>query len=129
MRTNAMPLTVTPPEERVLMHDISWETYERLLAESVNNCGTRFTYDEGTLEIMVVYIGHEDPNRTLAAIAEITASETRRDFLRSGSTTFKRSDLSKGFEPDSSFYFRNAATVRGKRDLHLHSDPPPELVI
>src|SRR5215475_11076391 len=121
--------TIAPPEQRVLMHNISWETYERLLRESVGNPGTRFAYDEGELEIMVVYVGHENPNRTLAAIVEITASETRRDFFRSGSTTFKREELAKGFEPDSSYYFRNASLMRGKRDLELPHDPPPELVI
>src|SRR5204862_3490478 len=81
------------------------------------------------LEIMVVYVGHEDPNRTLAAIVEIVVKETRRQFRRTGSTTFKREELGKGFEPDSSFYFRNAAAVRGKHIIDLHVDPPPELVI
>ncbi|SPE36419.1 conserved hypothetical protein [Candidatus Sulfopaludibacter sp. SbA6] len=124
-----MPVTATPAEHRLLLHNISWETYERLLAESVENCGTRFTYDEGNLEIMVVSIGHETPNRTLAAIAEITAYETGRDFVRAGSTTCKRKDLAKGFEPDSSFYFRDAGAIRGKDEIDLATDPPPELVI
>ena len=124
-----MPTTVAPPEQRLLLHNISWETYERLLAESVDNCGTRFTYDEGNLEIMVVSIGHETPNRILALIAEMTAEETGRDFHLAGSTTFKRKDLAKGFEPDSSFYFRDAEAVRGKIEIDLASDPPPELVI
>jgi len=124
-----MLTTVAPPEQRLLLHNISWETYERLLAESVDNCGTRFTYDEGNLEILVVSIGHETPNRTLAAIAEITAYETERDFVRAGSTTFKRKDLAKGFEPDSSFYFHNADVIRGKDEIDLAADPPPELII
>jgi len=124
-----MSTAVTPAEQRLLLHDISWETYERLLRESMENCGTRFTYDEGNLEIMVVSIGHEAPNRTLAAIAEITAYETGRDFVRAGSTTFKRKDLAKGFEPDSSFYFGRADVIRGKDEIDLGTDPPPELVI
>jgi Uma2 family endonuclease len=124
-----MALTVAPSEERVLFHNISWETYERLLAERGHSPGTKFAYDEGNLEIMVAHVGHENPNRTLAAIVEITAEETRRDFVRSGSTTFKRQDLAKGFEPDSSFYFRQAELIRGKEDIDLSCDPSPELVI
>ncbi|MBZ5618557.1 MAG: hypothetical protein LAQ69_07520 [Acidobacteriia bacterium] len=100
-----MPMTASPAEQRVLLRNVSWETYERLLAESVNALGTRFAYDEGNLEIMVVQVGHEGPNRTLARIAEITAEETGRDFRASGSTTFKRPDLAKGFDPDSPFTF------------------------
>ena len=48
-----------------------------------------------------------------------------------GSTTFKRADLSRGFEPDASFYFsENAARVRGKRRIYLDAgDPPPDLVV
>jgi Uma2 family endonuclease len=121
--------TVTPAEQRVLLHDISWDTYERLLAESIANCGTRFTYSEGELEIMVLSAGHEQPNRILAFIAEITAASTGRDCAFTGSTTFKRKDLAKGFEPDSSFYFRNALAMRELDEIDLASDPPPELVI
>jgi Uma2 family endonuclease len=129
MIVDAMPATAALPEQRVLLHDISWETYERLLQERGHSPGTRFFYDEGELEIMVVYIGHEEPNRTLAALAEITALETALDFIRAGGTTFKREDLAKGFEPDSSYYFRQASLVRGKREIDLAIDPPPELVI
>jgi Uma2 family endonuclease len=124
-----MLATAAPAEDRVLLRNVSWGTYERLLAETVNVAGTRFFYDEGNLEIMVVYVGHEAPNRTLARIAEITAEETIGDFFASGSTTCKRDDLEKGFEPDSSFYFRNAAEVRGKDMIDLAIDPPPELII
>jgi len=129
MMMNIMPAIAALPEERVLLHNISWATYERLLEERTDAPGTRFIYDDGELEIMVVYIGHEEPNRTLAALAEITALETGRDFSRAGGTTFKRQDLAKGFEPDSSFYFRHAKVVRGRYKTDLTADPPPELVI
>jgi Uma2 family endonuclease len=116
-------------EIRLVLHDISWETYQCLLADSLDNCAIRMTYGDGTLEIMVVYVGHETPNRILASIAEIIAEETGLDFCPTGSTTFQRSDLLKGFEPDSSFYFQNAAAIRGKSELDLQTDPPPELVL
>lgn len=124
-----MPTTVAPAEQRLRLHNISWVTYERLLSESVDNCGTRFTYGEGELEIMVVSVGHEDPNRTLASLVEITAEERGVDFRRTGSTTFRRKDLSKGFEPASCFYLTHTMEVRGKDEIDLSVDPPPELVI
>jgi len=124
-----MQATIAPPEQRVLMHNISWETYERLLAESVENPGMRFTYDSGELEIMVVSLGHEQPNRTLALIVEIVSEEMGRNCRDTGMTTFKRDDLLKGFEPDSSFYFANARLIRGLEEIDLHIHPPPELVI
>jgi Uma2 family endonuclease len=124
-----MLATATPAEHRVLLRHVSWETYERLLAENVDAAGTRFFYDEGNLEIMVVSTGHEKRNSALATLAQITAEETGRDFSAAGSTTFKREDLEKGFEPDSSFYFRHAAEVRDKDLIDLAVDPPPELII
>jgi Uma2 family endonuclease len=130
--TADMQATIAPPEERILMDNISWQTYESLLAESVGSPGHRFTYDNGTLEIMVVYVGHENPKRVLENIVELTAAEKRQDCFDSASTTLKRSELLKGCEPDSSFYFRHAAAMRelrGKRELDLQIDPPPELAI
>jgi len=124
-----MPAIAAPPEQRVLLRNVSWETYERLLAEHVESVGTRFTYDGGFLEIMVVGFGHENPNRMLAKLAEIVAEEMALDLYPAGSTTFKRRDLAKGFEPDSCFYLNHAGQVRGKDELDLNSDPPPDLVI
>src|SRR5260221_14389535 len=78
---------------------------------------------------MVVSIGHENPNRTLAYLVAIVAEETDRDLFQAGSTTFKRKDLAKGFEPDSCFYFSHADQVRGKTELDPVKDPPRPLVI
>jgi Uma2 family endonuclease len=118
-----------PQQARVLLHGVSWDTYERLLAEHEESAGPRFTYDSGLLEIMTLSIEHEEPNRTLALLVELVLGEWERDFLLAGSNTFKRSDLAKGFEPDSCFYLRQPEKVRGKRRLDLALDPPPDLVL
>ncbi len=46
-----------------------------------------------------------------------------------GSTTFRREDLERGFEPDSCFYIENKGRIRGKGRIDLTVDPPPDLVI
>lgn len=51
------------------------------------------------------------------------------DIERLGSTTFKRDDLLKGFEPDSCFYIQNAEAIAGKNSIDMAIDPPPDLVI
>src|SRR5438046_9570204 len=78
---------------------------------------------------MVVGLAQEDPNRTLAQLVAIVAEETDQDLFLAGSPTFKRKDLAKGFEPDSCFYIDHAEQVRGKEELDLVTDPPPDLVI
>lgn len=37
--------------------------------------------------------------------------------------------MSRGFEPDACFYIANAERVRGKKEIDLNIDPPPDLLI
>ena len=124
-----MGTVVRSPERLVILEGVTWDTYERLITEHGERCGTRFTYDEGVLQIMVVSSRHERPNRTIAALVEILAEEWGVDIARLGSMTFKRKDLQKGFEPDSCFYIQHADAVSGREEIDLKVDPPPDLTI
>jgi Uma2 family endonuclease len=124
-----MDTVLAPADQRVVLRDVSWETYERLLADAPERVVPKLTYDRGTLELMSPSSLHEQINRTLAEIVEVIAAELDQDYVNAGSTTFKRPDLGRGFEPDSCFYFRQAARMRGKPEIDLASDPPPDLVI
>ena len=48
--------SVVSPEggQRVILHGISWETYEQLLSDFQDSHAAHFTYDRGALEIMVL---------------------------------------------------------------------------
>jgi Uma2 family endonuclease len=46
-----------------------------------------------------------------------------------GSTTYRRGDIGRGFEPDASFYIWNEERIRGKPGIDLSVDPPPDLII
>jgi Uma2 family endonuclease len=88
-----------------------------------------FTYDRGLLEIVSPNPEHEKTNRTINLFIEVVAEELRLDTENLGSTTFRREDLERGFEPDSSFYIQNEGRIRGKTRLDLTVDPPPDLVV
>lgn len=124
-----MVTVLSPPEQRVILHNVSWETYERLLTDLQDSSAPRMTYDRGTLEIMSPSSEHERYNRTAAQIVEELAVEMNMNIDSLGSTTFRREDIDRGFEPDSCFYIQNAAHVRGKKRIDLTVDPPPDLVI
>ena len=48
--------------------------------------------------------------------------------LRSaGSVTLDQEDVNRGLEPDECFYIINEPLVRGKEELDLERDPPPDL--
>lgn len=117
------------PEQRVILYGISWETYERLLADLADRSLPRLTFDQGVLEIMSPTPEHEEYNRMLALFVEVIAEEFQINIRSLGSTTFKRQDLLKGFEPDSCFYVQSVTRIRGKRRLDLTQDPPPDLII
>lgn len=120
---------ISSPEQLVILDSVTWDTYERLITEHGERCGTRFTYDEGVLQIMVVSFRHERPNRTLATLVEVVAEELGVDIARLGSMTFKRKDLQKGFEPDSCFYIQHADAIHGRQEIDIAVDPPPDLSI
>lgn len=124
-----MAVVLSATEQKVILEGVSWETYTRLLAEHQESSGTHFTYDQGALEIMVLSFEHESLKRTLDLLVELLAAEMEIDVEGAGSTTFRRQDLGKGFEPDACFYFQHAEAVRGKKQINLDEDPPPDLVI
>jgi Uma2 family endonuclease len=124
-----MVTVLSPPEQRVTLHNVSWETYVRLLADLQDSSAPRMTYDRGTLEIMSPSSEHERYNRTVAQIVEELAVELDVNIDSLGSTTFRREDIDRGFEPDSCFYIRNVSHARGKKRIDLSTDPPPDLVI
>lgn len=124
-----MSTVINPPEQRTILHDVSWETYEQLLANYADHSSPRFAYDRGTLEILILSAKHEEPNRALALLVEVVAEEFSINVRNLGSTTFKRADLVRGFEADTCFYIQQAGAIKGKDEIDLSVDPPPDLVI
>ena len=125
---NASVLSPTTGQQ-IILHGVSWETYEQLLSDFQDSHAAHFTYDRGVLEIMVLSFKHETVNRTLAHLVSMIAEELQIDTISAGSTTFKRQDLAKGFEPDSCFYIQNEGRISGKAEIDLDTDPPPDLII
>jgi Uma2 family endonuclease len=126
--TNLTPRS-TISEERVVLYDISWETFERLLAESGDRRTTRFHYLNGMLEIMSPMARHEGGNRFIERIINALAEELQMNIRNLGSLTLKRADLKAGAEPDSCYYIQNEPLVRSLQEINFATDPPPDLVL
>lgn len=127
-----MTAVLDPPrlaDNRIVLRNISWGTYERLLEELADCSAPRLTYDRGELEIMSPTPEHEDVNGALDKLVSFVAFEVDVETRDLGSTTFRLEDLQRGFEPDSCFYVQNESLIRGKDRLDLTVDPPPDLVI
>ncbi len=114
-------------ETRVVLSGISWSTFESL-ADS-DQAGARFTYDRGYLEIMAPSGEHEQLKRALGRMVE-TMTEQFGIPIRSGGSTTLRSQLKdRGLEPDECYYVASESRVRGRKQINLAVDPPPDLAI
>ncbi|MDY7014933.1 MAG: Uma2 family endonuclease [Cyanobacteriota bacterium] len=118
-----------PRADRVVLYDISWQQFENLLANLGESRGARVAYDRGTLEIMTPLPEHEYYKETLGIAIQDIAEVLEQEYASLGSTTWKRELKQAGVEADNCFYFQNEPKIRGKLDLDLERDPPPDLAL
>lgn len=114
---------------RILLDNISWQTYETLLEALQDQRGLRLTYDCGKLEIMSPLDPHEGYKKLVGRCVETVTEELDINIRSLGSRTCRRQDLAKGLEPDQCYYIFNEARVRNLEQIDLDRDPPPDLVI
>jgi Uma2 family endonuclease len=114
----------------VVLRNISWETYERLLLDLEDCSVPHLTYDDGDLEIMSSSSLHERITRAVDQFIYLVTEELEINASCLGSTTFRLEVEKRGFEPDSCFYFgENEPLIRGKDNIDPRVDPVPDLVI
>ena len=116
-------------EHRVILDNISWDTFERLLADIGDRRKTLFHYINSTLEIMSPLSLHEGSNRFIEALLGVFADELEIDMRRLGSLLMKIPALKLGAEPDSCYYIQNEPIIRGKEVIIVGQDPSPDLVL
>jgi Uma2 family endonuclease len=114
--------------QRVILHDISWQTYQRLLGELGDHRGSRLAYDQGILEITMPSDRHESTKKLLERMIEALTEELQLPAKSFGSTTLNRADLERGAEPDSCYYIQHTGQIEG-RQIDLSVDPPPDLIV
>jgi Uma2 family endonuclease len=118
----------TASASSTVLSNISWQTYQALLADMGDRRSVRLNYDLGTLGIRMPSDLHEAINRLLARIVGVLAEELDLPLKEFGSVTLNRDDFKQGAEPDSSFYIQNSDRIQGNR-IDISVDPPPDLVI
>lgn len=114
--------------DRVLLHGVSWATYQALLAD-MEDRATRLTYDQGDLEIMSPSDEHERIKTLIGRMVEVMTEELEIPIRSAGSTTLRRELKRCGLEPDECYYIAHEALMRGRDTIDLEADPPPDLAI
>ncbi|MHC4921392.1 MAG: Uma2 family endonuclease [Planctomycetota bacterium] len=118
----------TAPVQHAVLEGVRFETYERLL-DDLGDRQIRLTYDRGVLEIVSPSQQHERIKYLIGRLVCAMTLELGIPILGGGSTTWRRQDLEKGLEPDECFWVKNEAKIRGRMDLDLRVDPPPDLAV
>lgn len=113
----------------LILHDISWETYEQLLEIFAERSTPRMTYYQGTLELMVPSPEHERYSWTLCRLIVALSEEIGIEIIGLKSSTWRSEPKKAGNEADECFYIQNEALMRGKLTIDLKNDPPPDLAV
>ncbi|MEH2412365.1 Uma2 family endonuclease [Nostoc sp.] len=117
------------PGQCLILREISWAEFEAILEELGEHRAARVAYYQRVLEIRTPSPEHEVDKELIGDMVKILLDELELDWEPYGSTTFKRSQMAAGVEPDTCFYIQNARQMIGKRRLDLSIDPPPDLAI
>jgi Uma2 family endonuclease len=114
---------------QLVLYNVDWKTYSRLLRIFAERPSMRLTYDRGVLEIMSPPFEHEDAAYLLGRFVDTLTDEIPLAVKAGRSTTFRKRRKLRGLEADNSYWIANVAKVKGKRHIDLKVDPPPDLAI
>lgn len=117
-----------PNENRLRLSGISWDQYCQI-GEALRDRPVHMTYDRGELEIMTTSARHESHKKLLARLLEALTEELNVEICSLGNMTHQREDLERGLEADECWYIQNERAVRGKMEIDLSVDPPPDLAL
>jgi Uma2 family endonuclease len=115
-------------EQRFRLSGVPWDSYV-LLTDHIASRNLRVTYDRGEMELMSPSPAHEHDKKRLGRLVEALTEELEIDAATFGSMTCRRFGAQKGLEPDDCYWIENEPAVRGRRDINLEIDPPPDLVL
>ncbi|MBV8886531.1 MAG: Uma2 family endonuclease [Chroococcidiopsidaceae cyanobacterium CP_BM_RX_35] len=124
-----MTATLIQSPDRVILHNISWHTYQFLIRDFESEPAIRLTYDRGTLEIRMPLDPQETYKKLLGRLIEAATEELELEIRSLGSRTCDWEDLARGLEPDQCYYIQNEALVRDVEQINLSHLPPPDLAV
>lgn len=124
-----MTATLIQSPDRVVLQNISWQSYQSLIRDFAQEPAIRLTYDHGTLEIRMPLDPHETFKKLIGRLIEAATEELDLEIRSLGSRTCDREDLESGLEPDQCYYIQNESKVRGLAQIDLTKLPPPDLAV
>jgi Uma2 family endonuclease len=95
----------TDADSIVVLHNVSWEDYERVLEIRGDHSAPRIQYLEGELEIMSPSRDHEQIKSLIGCLLEAWCLDHNIEYTTLGSWTLKEKKESRGAEADECYIF------------------------
>jgi Uma2 family endonuclease len=121
-----------PPDTRVVVADVTWNDYARLVDAVAEGENCRVAFDGNDVELMIVGPLHDSYSEILGLFINLVAEELQIDLRGARSTTWRRRRLNRGIEADLSYYV-DAAKVAAfdaalaRRSAKIRDYPNPDL--
>jgi Uma2 family endonuclease len=91
-------------DQRMVIHNVPWETYVAITDALGERAGLRVCYCEGTLELMGPGYAHEDTKKRISRLLELYAYLSDVAIYALGSMTYRKKPRKRGAEPDECYY-------------------------
>ncbi len=129
--TTAAPIRTAGPvdDQCVELRDVGWKGYATLLRLRRERPRPKMIYLDGNLWLVTTPFFHEFIRKRLGSFVLEVVVGLEIPCAPSGETTFRRRSKRGGVEGDETYYLANEARVRGKKEIDLRVDPPPDLAI
>jgi len=113
----------------VVWNGLDWKGYVTMLRIRGERRRPRMIYLDGSLFLVTTSFHHERAAERLGIFVIEVVVGLDIPCVTAGQTTFRRRKKRCGIEGDKTFYLANEARIRGKDNIDLRVDPPPDLAI
>jgi Uma2 family endonuclease len=122
------------PDQRVVIKDVDWAFYERLVDSIPEGANLHVDYDGKDLEIMGKGRTHEGIRELFGYLVRLITEELEIPCKSLGETTWKRPAVARGLEADQCYYFLPEklaldAAAQARESDDIADYPNPDLAI
>lgn len=123
------------PERRVVIRNVDWAFYERLVDSIPEGCHIHVDYDGKDLEVMSpTSLLHDGEKKLFGQLVEAIVQELEIPYKSAGQTTWKRPEVARGLEADESYFFQPeklamVTRAKSRRSERIADYPNPDLGI
>lgn len=119
---------IAAAREQFFFENADWELCRKIVGANPNR-RMRLSFANNRLFIMSPLPIHDKWKKTLARLIESASEEIQLPISSFGSSTWIHDGMQRAIESDECYYIANESVIRGRADIDLNRDPPPDLAI